>query len=138
MTTTAGDLQLQIPATRDKAGRIARWSAQLPPEMSLSPAPHGWKCMKPPECGGFRVARDRIELSTFRFSGGRSYQLSYLAGNAGKEPNDLATLTGLEPATFAVTGRRANQLRHRALRTTGGTYSQRDSNPRCRLERAES
>jgi hypothetical protein len=26
------------------------------------------------------VARDRIELSTFRFSGGRSYQLSYLAG----------------------------------------------------------
>ncbi len=26
-----------------------------------------------------------------------------------------ATLTGLEPATFAVTGRRANQLRHRAL-----------------------
>jgi integrase len=27
----------------------------------------------------------------------------------------LATLTGLEPATSAVTGRRANQLRHRAL-----------------------
>jgi hypothetical protein len=25
------------------------------------------------------VARDRIELSTFRFSGGRSYRLSYLA-----------------------------------------------------------
>ena len=29
---------------------------------------------------------------------------------------ELATLTGLEPATSAVTGRRANQLRHRALR----------------------
>ena len=29
--------------------------------------------------------------------------------------NTLATLTGLEPATSAVTGRRANQLRHRAL-----------------------
>ncbi len=27
-----------------------------------------------------------------------------------------ATLTGLEPATSAVTGRHANQLRHRALR----------------------
>ena len=27
----------------------------------------------------------------------------------------LATLTGLEPATSAVTGRRANQLRYRAL-----------------------
>ena len=63
------------------------------------------------------VARAGVEPATFRFSGGRSYQLSYLAGNAGKEPNDLATLTGLEPATFAVTGRRANQLRHRALHT---------------------
>lgn len=31
------------------------------------------------------------------------------------EPKPLATLTGLEPATSAVTGRRANQLRHRAL-----------------------
>ena len=63
------------------------------------------------------MARAGVEPATFRFSGGRSYQLSYLAGNAGLEPNDLATLTGLEPATFAVTGRRANQLRHRALRT---------------------
>ena len=27
----------------------------------------------------------------------------------------LATLTGLEPATSAVTGRRANQLRHGAI-----------------------
>src|SRR3712207_2020304 len=31
------------------------------------------------------------------------------------QPNSLATQTGLEPATFAVTGRRANQLRHWAL-----------------------
>jgi hypothetical protein len=30
------------------------------------------------------VARGRIELPTYRFSGGRSYQLSYLAG-----PGDL-------------------------------------------------
>ncbi len=28
---------------------------------------------------GCEVARDRIELSTSRFSGGRSYRLSYLA-----------------------------------------------------------
>ena len=47
----------------------------------------------------------------------------------------FATQTGLEPATFAVTGRRANQLRHWALLLA---CSQRDSNPRCRLERAES
>jgi hypothetical protein len=57
------------------------------------------------------VARDGIEPSTFRFSGGRSYQLSYLA----RRHAAVATLTGLEPATSAVTGRRANQLRHRAL-----------------------
>ncbi len=66
------------------------------------------------------VARAGIEPATFRFSGGRSYQLSYLAGRhrPDGEPKCLAamaTLTGLEPATSAVTGRRANQLRHRAL-----------------------
>ena len=60
------------------------------------------------------VARAGIEPATFRFSGGRSYQLSYLAGRASCLAV-LATLTGLEPATSAVTGRRANQLRHRAL-----------------------
>ena len=36
-------------------------------------------------------------------------------GVEGTTPRRLATLTGLEPATSAVTGRRANQLRHRAL-----------------------
>ena len=64
------------------------------------------------------VARAGIEPATFRFSGGRSYQLSYLAGRhlTTQVPGrTLATLTGLEPATSAVTGRRANQLRHRAL-----------------------
>ena len=54
----------------------------------------------------------------------------------------LATLTGLEPATSAVTGRRANQLRHRALLCDSiverRVYPLRDSNPRYRLERAAS
>ena len=52
------------------------------------------------------MAKAGIEPATYRFSGGRSYQLSYLA---------KATQTGLEPATSAVTGRRANQLRYWAL-----------------------
>ena len=88
------------------------------------------------------VARAGIEPATFRFSGGRSYQLSYLAGRASYLAV-LATLTGLEPATSAVTGRRANQLRHRALlcnsrRDGRHAYPLRDSNPRYRLERAAS
>ncbi len=35
---------------------------------------------------GPAVARAGIEPATFRFSGGRSYQLSYLAGRFGAEP----------------------------------------------------
>ena len=59
------------------------------------------------------VGRGGVEPPTFRFSGGRSYRLSYLP----------ATPTGLEPATSAVTGRRANQLRYGARhgRTDRGT-----------------
>src|SRR5258706_11795747 len=53
------------------------------------------------------VGRGGVEPPTFRFSGGRSYRLSYLPVLA------LAVLTGLEPATSALTGRRALQLLHR-------------------------
>ena len=66
-----------------------------------------------------RVARAGIEPATFHFSGERCYQLSYLAKIAVTSPGGnvtaFATPTGLEPATSAVTGRRANQLRHGAL-----------------------
>ena len=92
------------------------------------------------------MARAGIEPATFRFSGGRSYQLSYLAGRHRSDNRSaspiVATLTGLEPATSAVTGRRANQLRHRALPCGSivrcRAYPLRDSNPRYRLERAAS
>ena len=70
------------------------------------------------------VARAGFEPATFHFSGERCYQLSYLAkGQADAltaATPDLglmspsATPTGLEPATSAVTGRRANQLRYGA------------------------
>ena len=71
------------------------------------------------------VARGGIEPPTFRFSGGRSYRLSYLAGRHRRACLAVtATLTGLEPATSAVTGRRANQLRHRASLLLRVTASQ--------------
>ena len=60
------------------------------------------------------VARGGVEPPTFRVSVGRSYQLSYLAPQQGGVPPTVATPTGLEPATSAVTGRRANQLRYGA------------------------
>lgn len=93
-------------------------SCALPrPSATHVPSPSGRKPADPRK--GVKVARAGIEPATFRFSGGRSYQLSYLAGRLRpSQPKCLAvmaTLTGLEPATSAVTGRRANQLRHRAL-----------------------
>ena len=48
------------------------------------------------------VGRGGVEPPTFRFSGGRSYQLSYLPKACA-----LAVLTGFEPATSTLTGWRA-------------------------------
>src|SRR5215203_459768 len=74
------------------------------------------------------VGRGGVEPPTFRFSGGRSYRLSYLP----------ATPTGLEPATSAVTGRRANQLRYGARHgraDRGMTVPDRGGRPPCRRQR---
>ena len=60
------------------------------------------------------------------------------AAPSGTAPHTKATPTGLEPATSAVTGQRANQLRYGALLWSCRAYPQRDSNPCCRRERAES
>src|SRR5881275_3170140 len=72
------------------------------------------------------VARGGVEPPTFRFSVGRSYQLSYLAVRAARASRS-ATPTGLEPATSAVTGRRANQLRHGAQKRTLGVPGARET-----------
>src|SRR5215469_10855603 len=54
------------------------------------------------------VVRGGVEPPTFRFSGGRSYRLSYLTE---------AVLTGLEPATSTLTGWRALRLLYRTMHT---------------------
>src|SRR5487761_1328634 len=99
------------------------------------------------------VVRDRIELSTFRFSGGRSYRLSYLtsAGPGSRQvaspssgprgtPPVPAVLTGFEPATSTLTGWRALRAALQDLLSPDGRRPcpQRDSNPCRRLERAVS
>ena len=89
-----------------------------------------------------RVVRGRVELPTFRFSGGRSYQLSYLTwlGPSETSLGIPAVLTGFEPATSTLTGWRALQaaLQDLMLTTVAGVCPQRDSNPCRRLERAVS
>src|SRR5690606_33657174 len=83
------------------------------------------RAASPPSRNGYRVARAGVAPATFHFSGERFSLLGYLAldwvlPHCCGSPA-AATPTGLQPATFAVTGRRANQLRHGALLSTGPT-----------------
>ena len=70
---------------------------------------------KPPVEKGGQGRSRTADLPLFRRT---LYQLSYLTGEkirrrcCGHRRLLLATQTGLEPATSAVTGRHANQLRH--------------------------
>jgi hypothetical protein len=83
------------------------------------------------------VGRGGIEPPTFRFSGGRSYRLSYLPG---RRSSPRAVPTGFEPAASTLTGWRALQAAPRDLDVIAHVRScpQRDSNPCYRLERAAS
>ena len=69
----------------------------------------------PRRTGGFTGGSDRRRSGDLSIFSRTLYQLSYRAEGHGFR-RSFATLTGLEPATSAVTGRRANQLRYRALR----------------------
>src|SRR5215469_2773681 len=53
------------------------------------------------------VVRGGVEPPTFRFSGGRSYRLSYLTSTTARQGLTAAVLTGFEPATSTLTGWRA-------------------------------
>ena len=62
------------------------------------------------------VVRGGVEPPTFRFSGGCSYQLSYLTvGADGTAALPRAVLTGFEPATSTLTGWRALRLLYRTM-----------------------
>ena len=73
--------------------------------MSEGPEPCGFRA--------FRSGSDRRRSGDLSIFSRTLYQLSYRAKTETYWPG-LATPTGLEPATSAVTGRRANQLRHEA------------------------
>ena len=61
------------------------------------------------------VVRGGVEPPTFRFSGGRSYRLSYLTSAMQPKASTAAVLTGFEPATSTLTGWRALQLLYRTI-----------------------
>jgi hypothetical protein len=90
---------LRIIATMAGLGRGQRTATPCPPRapstgQGRSTAVNGGSSTAGPRsrqtaltCEGVRlgrVARAGVEPATFRFSGGRSYQLSYLAGGAGQ------------------------------------------------------
>ena len=109
------------------------------------PAPHSSNCGELPPRWRFRRAGVsavlRPLLRDAPLSKGRIGQQRSQRSNGDAQTvhqNEMATPTGLEPATSAVTGRRANQLRYGAKHDCAWPYPQRDSNPRYRLERAAS
>jgi hypothetical protein len=87
------------------------------------------------------VVRGGVEPPTFRFSGGRSYRLSYLT-SPWPVARARAVLTGFEPATSTLTGWRALQAALQDHLHCSPTWPaecpQRDLNPCRRLERAVS
>ena len=64
-----------IPRTRRHSAAYPGTHAKI--ETKTSPEQAKRRCRRLLPCRSV-VVRDRIELSTFRFSGGRSYRLSYL------------------------------------------------------------
>lgn len=86
--------------------------------------PQPGKAKAPGFPGAFSGGSDRRRSGDLSIFSRTLYQLSYRALQPScddhRRRSDCsgvsATLTGLEPATSAVTGRRANQLRYRALR----------------------
>ena len=74
---------------------------------------------EPCEFRAFRSGSDRRRSGDLSIFSRTLYQLSYRASGwhrpgLARPDRPSATSTGLEPATSAVTGRRANQLRHEA------------------------
>src|SRR6202035_882637 len=66
------------------------------------------------------VVRGGVEPPTCRFSGGRSYRLSYLTlARCSAWAPTAAVLTGFEPATSTLTGWRALRLLYRTLLCRG-------------------
>ena len=98
-------------------GMVARmWSCRVRiPLTGLAPGKtHAHNKIPEANASGIAGGSDRRRSGDLSIFSRTLYQLSYRARTETYWPG-LATPTGLEPATSAVTGRRANQLRYGAL-----------------------
>lgn len=107
LDAVAGALDDQV----DAAGVSKMW----PRAPEASGPTEGRNKKTPKLIVGFAGGSDRRRSGDLSIFSRTLYQLSYRAIGVPAAGRNLATLTGLEPATSAVTGRRANQLRYRAL-----------------------
>ena len=97
-------LRPRSPRARGRSRRHLRPGRQWPALAKVLARWHGRNEQEQRfRCSGL-VVRGGVEPPTFRFSGGRSYRLSYLTVPGTPA---CAVLTGFEPATSTLTGWRA-------------------------------
>ena len=112
-TRSTTDLEPELDRSRRGVRPISAKGSEERKKREKSEGP------EPCEFRAFRSGSDRRRSGDLSIFSRTLYQLSYRASGwdrsgLNRPDRSSATSTGLEPATSAVTGRRANQLRHEA------------------------